>query len=456
MDEAQGTHDRWMLPNGRTLRKALAMALVLAGCSSPPSSGSAGASPTSPSTSSVAAAARADTSGRVAGWRADIDGLLTARESNHPDPWHGMTRAEWVAAADAAKARIPDLTDDQALVELVRLAAMPSWNGRDGHSGIFLTQGSGVHVYPVRLWQFSDGLVITAARPPGEDLVGSRVTAIGGHPIEEVLRLVEPLSPRDNPATLLAFAPRYAGVSEVLSGLGLIDRAGPAPFSLVGRDGTTREVTIEPVTVEEDVAWHQGRAVQLPPLDAPWLRDQAKPLWWSYLADAQTLYVQYNAVEPGIDGVADEILARARTGDVERVVVDLRHNGGGDNTTMAHLEQVLRDPAIDRPGRLIVLIGRNTFSAAANFATDLEQSTGATFAGEAMGGSPNNYGDAREVALPYAGQSVSVATRFWQRSAADDERITIEPDIVAALSSDDYFSGRDPVLEAVLRARPSN
>ena len=386
---------------------------------------------------------------RVAGWRTDIDALLAARESLHPDPWHGMARADWVAAADAVKARIPELTDDAALVELVRLAAMPGWNGRDGHTGIFLTPGSGVHAYPLRMWRFTDGLVITAARAPYEDLVGSRVIAIGGRPIDEVLRLVEPLSPRDNDSSLLAFAPRYAGVSEILAGLGVIDRAGPALFSVVGRDGKARDVTIDPITVDEDVAWHGGQPLRLPPTDAPWLRDQAKTLWWSYLADHRTLFVQYNSVESGINGVADEILARAQQDDVARVVVDLRHNGGGDNTTMGPLEDVLRDPAINRPGRLVVLIGRITFSAAANFATDLEQSSAATFAGEAMGGSPNLYGDAREVALPYGDQSVFVATRYWQRSTPEDQRITIEPDIAADLSSADYFAGHDPVLQAV-------
>jgi Peptidase family S41 len=437
---------------------------LLGGCGSPvpliaqrsvsPSFIEATASPaaSSAATASVAAPATASPApslDRVAGWRADIDGLLAARESLHPDPWHGMARADWVAAADAVKARIPELTDDQALVELVRLAAMPSWKGRDGHSGIFLTPGSGVHPYPIRTWQFSDGLVITAARTPHEDLVGSRVTAIGGHPIDEVLRLVEPLSPRDNPSSLLAFAPRYAGVSELLDGLGVINHAGPAVFSLVGRDGKARDETIEPITVEEDVAWHGGQPLRLPPTDATWLRDQAKPLWWTYLDDSRTLFVQYNSVESGINGIADEILTRAKQDDVSRVVVDLRHNGGGDNTTMGHFEDVLRDPAINRPGRLVVLIGRITFSAAANFATDLEQTSAVTFAGEATGGSPNLYGDAREVALPYGGQSVYVATRYWQRSTADDRRNTIEPEIGATLSSADYFAGRDPVLQAV-------
>ena len=59
-------------------------------------------------------------------------------------------------------------------------------------------------------------------------------------------------------------------------------------------------------------------------------------------------------------------------GGVDRVVVDLRNNGGGDNRRYGPLLEALRDPRIDRPGRLFVLIGRLTFSAAGNFATDVE------------------------------------------------------------------------------------
>ncbi len=388
---------------------------------------------------------------RVAGLRADIDALLDARDHVHPDGWHGMARADWIAAADAVKAKAPSLSEDQALVELVRLAAMPSWNGRDGHSGIFpFIPGSGTHEYPVRWWRFSDGLVITAARAPSEDLVGSRVVAIGGKPIAEVLRLVEPLAPRDNPSNLLAYGPLYLRVSELLAGLGVIEAAGPAVFRLAGRDGAARDVTIDPIPAEEDVDWNSGLPMRLPPLDAPWLRRQEESIWWDYLPASRTLFVQQNQVEGGIANTARDILARAMQDDVARVVLDLRHNGGGDNTTLVPLEETLRHPAINRPGRLYVILGRITFSAAANLATDLEQETSATFAGEAMGGSPNQYGDAQRIDLPSGRQALYTATRYWERSTPNDPRITIDPEIAADLSSADYFAGRDPVLQAIL------
>jgi hypothetical protein len=69
-----------------------------------------------------------------------------------------------------------------------------------------------------------------------------------------------------------------------------------------------------------------------------------------------------------------------------------------------------------------------------------------------MGGSPNLYGDTRPVRLPASGQTLYMATRYWERSTPGDARLTIEPDIPVDLTSDDYFAGRDPVLEAILAA----
>jgi hypothetical protein len=419
------------------------IAAVVVACGAPPPS----AVPSGAEASGLAP------SGEAAGIRTDLDLMLDARDTIHPDGWHGMARADWVAAADDVAARAGSLSPDQQLGELVRLAAMPSWNGRDGHTGIFpFTPEDGTLLYPLRWWQFTDGLVITAARPPYEDLVGSRVEAIAGRPIDEVLELVEPLAPRDNPSNLQAFGLLYLRVSNLLAGLGVIDSAGPTTFTLVDRDGNRNDVEIEPSVPVVADDWDSGLPHRLAPTDAPWLRDQDTTLWWEFLEDSGTLFAQFNHVRGDATEVVSELRERAREDDVERVVIDLRHNSGGDNTTLAPLELALRDPSIDRPGRLFAIIGRVTFSAAANFATDIEGATSVTFAGEPMGGSPNLYGDTRPVALPGSGQTLYMAARYWERSTPDDARITIEPDIPVDLTSEDYFAGRDPVLEAILAA----
>jgi C-terminal processing protease CtpA/Prc len=101
----------------------------------------------------------------------------------------------------------------------------------------------------------------------------------------------------------------------------------------------------------------------------------------------------------------------------------------------------------------VVLISRSTFSAAENFITDLERRTKAVFIGEDSGGSPNLYGDVTAVELPTTGVSVNIATQYWQKSTANDPRVTIEPDVRVQLSSKAFFRGSDPVLAAALAYR---
>ncbi len=147
-----------------------------------------------------------------------------------------------------------------------------------------------------------------------------------------------------------------------------------------------------------------------------------------------------------------EVRDRLAAGGVSRVIVDVRHNPGGDNHTYAPLLNLLVDPLVNKPGYLYVIIGRQTFSAATNFATELDVKSEAVFVGEPTGGRPNLYGDVRTIILPSSHIKVSVSSRYWQKSTPDDQRPWIAPDIPVELSSVNYFTGVDPVLDAALNA----
>jgi hypothetical protein len=139
---------------------------------------------------------------------------------------------------------------------------------------------------------------------------------------------------------------------------------------------------------------------------------------------------------------------------LERVIVDVRWNGGGDNTTFDPLLAALKDPRIDRPGRLFALIGRHTFSAAGNFVAALERETGAVLVGEPTGGGPNQYGDARPIELPHHPDVlVRIVTRYHVFADPDDPRLTNEPDARVPLLSSDWLAGRDAALAYALDSR---
>ena len=100
---------------------------------------------------------------------------------------------------------------------------------------------------------------------------------------------------------------------------------------------------------------------------------------------------------------------------VDRVIFDIRGNvGGSGENNRPLLHGAIRSDKLRKPGSLIALIDRGTFSAALMFARDLEEHTPVIFVGEAMGAKPNHYGDSHRIRLPHTGLTIRAATRYWQ------------------------------------------
>jgi hypothetical protein len=417
---------------------ALALAVSACGGAPSPSAINSSGATASPSGLSLAAA------------RAELDRALGQLEAIHPEPFHAVAREEFVAELEVLKEALPGMTPDEAMVGLMRLWARLSVE-RDGHQFAFLREGRDEPVLPLRVYEFEEGVFITAAMDQQSDLAGTRLVSVGGHPIDEVLAALEPLVPRDGPATLPAFRPIYLLKVAVLRGLGLV---GEGDVELEVDDGSgTRTASVAPVPVAEFEAWAGWLAYTgLPPREGLRATEQRDETIWVERLPQGVIYVRYPAVLDIPQATIDELDAMAAEHAHDRIVIDLRQNPGGDNHNYVNLLSLLTSPEIDRPGRLVVLTDRVTFSAAANFATEIEQGTQARFVGEAPGGGLNFWDDVDWVHLDdyVVPMRVAVSVRYWEKSTPDDPRLTIEPDLAVPTRAADYFAGRDPVLDAAL------
>jgi C-terminal processing protease CtpA/Prc len=171
------------------------------------------------------------------------------------------------------------------------------------------------------------------------------------------------------------------------------------------------------------------------------------------LAHRRVVYLAYNSTTVYMTPVATRLTRLASKPSVRRVVVDLRDNRGGDNHTYPPLIHALRRLA-RKHKKIVVLAGRATFSAAANFLGDLESATRYLLVGEDSGGAPNLYGDVRPLDLPQTGLRVEVATTWWVKSklGAGDPRVTFQPDVLVPPTAASWFARRDPALKAALTA----
>ena len=427
----------------------VAVAVLLAACGGPATSSPALLEATPPTSTRPSPAGTAEPSASAAPTAADdLATLLETLERSHPEPFHGIGREEFVAALHAYEAELPTLSPDEAVVGLMRVWALLSREGRDGHQFAFPTEEAQGPVLPIRVYEFAEGLFVTDALPPHEAMVGGRITAIEDTPIDEVLAAVEPLVPRDGPATVPAFRPILLLRTQVLRGLGIIGD-GAVSIGLELPDGSTATAELEPVSPDDHAAWGGPFGMHQLPRDerVRYLADD-EPFTVTPLEDG-TLYLRYRSIRPiGTSEVRDHL----EGGAVARVVIDIRQNPGGDNSTFLILRDLLVDFAEQHPGATTVLTDRITFSAASNFATEMERRTDARFVGEAMGGGLNFWNDVRWLELPNlpVPMRAAISVRHWVFSDPDDPRLTIEPDVPVEVTAADFFAGRDPALEAAL------
>jgi hypothetical protein len=374
----------------------------------------------------------------------EIRNLVDELEQRHPNPYHAVSRDDFRRTADDLASRAPALTRDQQIVGVMRLLA--KLGERDGHSGIHPLSpipGQRLTALPLRLYRFPEGLFVAQAEDRA--LVGARVAAIGGVSAEAVEDRVRPLITRDNDWTVLDRIPNFVVCVEVLRGLGI---APTFTFELAG--GGRRDVSFEPISVQEHIGLFGGwwEATTRPGRQPLYLRLRNIQYGLTRIDRGRALYVAYNATtDPGL--VPRKLIRLSRNRRVRRIVIDIRLNGGGNNTTYWGLISALRHPRINRPGKLRLLIGRRTFSAAGNFAADVDKRTRARLFGEPTGGAPSQWGDSAPIELPLIGLVASTAVEFVGEET--DTRVTTLPNVWVATSAADFFAGRDPVLAAALR-----
>ncbi|MFN0181814.1 MAG: hypothetical protein ACKVZ0_23660 [Gemmatimonadales bacterium] len=400
----------------------------------------------------LAGRARREITDRTEGWRADIDHLVTEARRMHAGPERPAFQPGFAAAADELKRRVPSLSDGRLAAEVQRLLAMLG----DGHSILYPASSARVTFtrVPIDLWFFSDGLAVVGADTALAGRVGQRIVAVGGAPIADVMRRLDPYITRDNPMGPLVLGSFFMTMPPFLEAVGLSDgRTIDYTFALP--TGGQETVSLAPAGL---------RAPAFKLMPAPgmsgerprYLRHPEANLWLEPLPDLEAVYVQYNQVANGptipVGQFADSLSRTLRRSGAGDLIVDVRRNNGGNNELNRPLIRAMIDFEMEPGRRIWVITSRTTFSAAQNFINLVERWTSATFVGEPSGSKPNFAGEDTELILPYSGLRGSISTRWWQDSGPLDRRQWIAPHLSVPVQSADHFGGRDPVLDAIISA----
>lgn len=378
-------------------------------------------------------------------WRGDLQFFADYFPHAHADPFTRTTGERFRASIGRLKEAVAGLEDAGITVELMKIVATIG----DSHTGIFPNE---FHMYPVYCNVFADGLFITAATEEHAGLLRSRLVGIGDFGIGEVCERLKEVIPHENESVLRSGFPQVLMLAEVLQILGILPARDGGRFVVEDREGARRSVDLSVIPAGSRPEW--VKAVPFEEMRIlPGGRVRHKAYSFEYLDGTGTLFIQYNACRemPGepFRTFAEAVLAAVDSMDIDKLVIDLRYNRGGDSSVMAPLIEALAERRERKCfGVAYVLIGRETYSSAVLNAIEIRRALRATLVGEPTGGKPNHFGEIDSFTLPHSGITVFHPTKYFRPLAAGDPS-TLEPDIVVEIESEDYFSITDPVMDAV-------
>ncbi|HZM28573.1 MAG TPA: tetratricopeptide repeat protein [Gemmatimonadales bacterium] len=402
---------------------------------------------------------RIDTSkmSRAEGWRTDIDYLVSEiKRVNHLYRKQPLPE-ELTARQRALKRDVGKLTDEEIFVGMGRMLSPL----KQGHVSLAIfpeTTRLAVRTIPLQFYAFPEGIFVVRSDEKNADLVGAEVLRIEDAPPGELVKQIEEHASVENEMKMLWAGMRPLGSIPVLRGLGVLKPGRDEVRLTLKKDGQTVERVLAPVAQEQE------RKLGPPPVATPplFVRNVPRVHWLESLPKSDAVFVQVNQIAPDPDESMAEFGLKLRKfladTPVKNVILDLRHNNGGNTFTYTEVLRTLVAHSTKEGNRLYVIIGRGVYSATSNLISDLERLARPIFVGEPSSGIGNQDGDESMTVLPYSGIRAFLTSVKWQYSHPWDLRTSMVPDIPVQLTAKDYFAGKDSVMETILadirRARP--
>lgn len=387
-----------------------------------------------------------DNDKQVKAWKEDLSYLVRNLEKKHKNLYHSLSKENFKYEEQKLMDSLENLSNTGRFIEIKKLAAKIG----DGHTSI--RYDIPLNWFPLGLYPFDDGLYVISASKEYEELLGKKLTKVGGTDITQIFEAMKDMISHDNEVDLKGEFPFIVKCANFLKYYGYIDNVSEGNFTFESVDGKVMNISlksffhkdpVETVSLEEKYAL-SGKLLYTQNLNEPY--------WYKYFESEKTIYLNYNRCEDNkekpVKDFTGELIGFINKNQVEKLIFDIRNNGGGDSRVIEPLiDELSKNEKINKKGSLYVVIGNSTYSSAILNALTFKNKTNAIFIGQPTGGRPNHYGEVKAFNLPNTGLRVQYSTKYFQMSDVDTE--SIFPDINVEYTFSDYINGIDPVMRAI-------
>lgn len=389
----------------------------------------------------------AQTSNKI-DWKEDLQIYKASLEDKHIDLYHSVTEEEFNAEWSKIYDSIGLLNDFEITLKLMQLTRLIN----DGHTAVSL-RNYDIHDYPFKIKHIENQWRVVKINNTNKNLLKSTLVAIDDVPIDKVMSKVSKVAQFvENEHSLLVRTGNYATISELLYALGITKKSNSATFTFQDINHQSIDIRLDALNqTTSNSDSFQELVIGIPEIIKP-ENLSFEYLWYAPIQNTNAVYIRFDSY-PSFEKMqrfSEELLGFISKNKIEKIVIDMRNNGGGDLYVGIALAYALNlSDTVDWKQGVYVMTDAVTFSAGTSNSALFKQLLNAKIIGQPTGSKPTGYQDMDQFELPNSKLVITYSKRRFNLS----ETVTqgIYPDVILNYNWKDYQNGLDTMLLWVIK-----
>lgn len=352
---------------------------------------------------------------------------------HHPSPFTVMTEEAFDAQIDELAQNWNVMEETERYYALRKLVAALG----DEHTSLLPPEDIAQSELPFFVMIYDGHWMIVQAQQEYEALVGKELTAINDMEISQIREMLLPLISCETQQWADVQCSLEFRYLQNLNYIGVAD--DPASVDITAKDVvSSEEITVEAKALTEGYDYQNAAFYPM----AQTLAQSG--YYYANLLEDGSVFIQYNVCAENpqmpMKEFAQELERQLLADAPEKMIVDLRHNSGGDSEVIRPLLETLQKFQ-EEGSELYCLIGAQTFSSGVMNALDMQQ-LGAQLIGEPAGGMLH-FGELVQETLPDGSILVCSTKDFSSAYALSGQ---LQPDTEMVQTAEDFLAGKDTAI----------
>jgi hypothetical protein len=295
-------------------------------------------------------------------WENDIRYLADKLPQYHKDFYKIITKSKFDRIITSNLENVKNYNNEQLTLSLFEILA----SLHVAHSDISFPNDKTIRdnfkfkIFPILGEWFSDGFYITKTMPDHAYLFGKRLLKIDGIPISTILKKISKYISFENEARLRNISPDFLLSADILFYSGVTKNISEAEYVFASMNSVKLK-SISTSNYSKFISLEDHKKN----IESEFAQLKNKNYSFKYLKDKKILYFQYNKCRNDKSNpfkeFNDSLFSFIENNAVEKLVIDLRYNGGGNSAVLEpFIKSIMNHKSLNIEGKFFALISNQT------------------------------------------------------------------------------------------------